>query len=312
MSEEGGDGPVIDVTVIIFIWIGALILFLVAPFCWTRQRRELCKRRVRARTWNVEIEEGEFEPEWFRLAVERYNASRANASSNGETTSPLSPEEREEIRLMYLFRQFSGFTKTLKTEDFHTVVDASDILTLQESSRQEDTRDLESGGNGCVAHVVTSNESSSEEADEENINPYMDDSNKYISLPAAGVNVSVISEGDNDAVSNEDQRDVPIGCAVCLCEFEPSVRVTWSSNSQCPHVFHEDCIMNWMLTVGRKKKRRRRGEPEDPPAHTEKDVVNFPMLCPCCRQNFVSLADDEPEETELPSESIDTTPQISR
>eukprot|EP00978_Attheya_sp_CCMP212_P017432 scaffold46414_cov41-Attheya_sp.AAC.1 len=66
--------------------------------------------------------------------------------------------------------------------------------------------------------------------------------------------------------------------------------------------------MNWMLTVGRKKKRRRRGKPEGPPAQTEKDVVNFPMLCPCCHQNFVSLADDEPEETELPSESMDTTP----
>jgi hypothetical protein len=187
-------------------------------------------------------------------------------------------------------------------------------LTLLESSPQDNIRDLERGGNGAVAHSVTSIESFSEEVEEENINPYTDDSNKYISLPAAGVNVSVILEDNKDDAinSNQNQRDVPIGCAVCLCEFEPSVRVTWSSNPQCPHVFHEDCIMNWMLAVGRKKIRPIPGEPEDPPAQTEKDVVNFPMLCPCCRQNFVSPADDEPEETDVPSsnESIDIPPQI--
>ena len=74
MSEGGGDDPIIEGKVVIVLWIGALILFLLAPFCWTWQSRELCKRRLRARTWNVEIEEGEFDPEWYTLAVQRYNA----------------------------------------------------------------------------------------------------------------------------------------------------------------------------------------------------------------------------------------------
>ena len=65
---------------------------------------------------------------------------------------------------------------------------------------------------------------------------------------------------DNIQSSN---RLVPPTCAICLLSYSPGCYVTWSSNPECIHVFHRDCILVWLL------------KKEEP-------------LCPCCRREFVS------------------------
>eukprot|EP00536_Pseudo-nitzschia_multiseries_P011163 jgi/Psemu1/326344/estExt_fgenesh1_pg.C_3660003 len=52
-------------------------------------------------------------------------------------------------------------------------------------------------------------------------------------------------------------------CSICLCEYEVGSDVVWSSNSQCDHVFHANCIEEWLM--------KQRDGP----------------LCPCCRRDFV-------------------------
>jgi len=51
-------------------------------------------------------------------------------------------------------------------------------------------------------------------------------------------------------------------CAVCLTQYESGDTIVWSSNSECQHVFHEKCIISWLM--------RKRNQ-----------------LCPCCRQHFI-------------------------
>lgn len=51
-------------------------------------------------------------------------------------------------------------------------------------------------------------------------------------------------------------------CNVCLETFQVGDVVAHSSHSACTHVFHEECIVSWLVTR------------ENP-------------LCPCCRQKFV-------------------------
>ena len=86
----------------------------------------------------------------------------------------------------------------------------------------------------------------------------------------------------NDPVT--ENRAVPIYCAVCLTKYDVPNRVCWSSNSECSHVFHEDCMLHWLVVLGRKCSRRKRFT-KNP---SEGMLLDFHMPCPCCRQDFIS------------------------
>ena len=102
--------------------------------------------------------------------------------------------------------------------------------------------------------------------------PYDDnDDDKYSALcipctEQTDCNISsnaTTTNGDNDGTSpTPTTRLVSATCAICLVQYEPGCYVSWSSNSDCTHVFHRDCILMWLL------------KKEEP-------------LCPCCRQEFV-------------------------
>ena len=98
-------------------------------------------------------------------------------------------------------------------------------------------------------------------------------------------------------------RYVPNGCAICLCEFGSGDRVTWSATDNDPHVFHEDCMLKYLLAVGAKTARRRQRiqQEQNPYRDPVEAATDFLMLCPCCRQTFVSKE----------IRSTDVTPQSS-
>ena len=59
---------------------------------------------------------------------------------------------------------------------------------------------------------------------------------------------------------------IPNCCAICLCPYEVGELVVHSSNTECDHVFHYDCVMEWFVKM-------RKGTP-----------------CPCCRQEFTTVS----------------------
>ena len=81
-----------------------------------------------------------------------------------------------------------------------------------------------------------------------------------------------------------DKRAVPIFCAVCLMEYSTNERISWSSNNECTHVFHEDCVLQWLVSLGRKRSKRQSfgRHPSD------RKLLDFDLACPCCRQEFIS------------------------
>jgi len=89
---------------------------------------------------------------------------------------------------------------------------------------------------------------------------------------------------ENDESESSKRRSCPIHCAVCLMEYEITERVSWSSNPGCTHVFHEDCVVEWLVSLGRTKSKMKRFS-EDP---TEAQLLNYELECPCCRQEFIS------------------------
>mmetsp|Transcript_37247 Transcript_37247/g.78550 ORF Transcript_37247/g.78550 Transcript_37247/m.78550 type:complete len:298 (-) Transcript_37247:212-1105(-) len=90
------------------------------------------------------------------------------------------------------------------------------------------------------------------------------------------------NNGGDDKAQNT--RDCTIFCAICLMEYEISDRISWSSNAACTHVFHEDCIVQWLVSLGRTKSKQQRFS-EDP---DEAQLLNYTLECPCCRQEFIA------------------------
>lgn len=110
---------------------------------------------------------------------------------------------------------------------------------------------------------------------------------------AASKGVDVV-DGGGDCMTNNPSKIIlpkekgkskicPNVCTICLMEYEISERVSWSSNKDCTHVFHEDCVIHWLVSLGRTKSKMLRFS-EDP---TEAQLLNYDLECPCCRQEFI-------------------------
>lgn len=89
----------------------------------------------------------------------------------------------------------------------------------------------------------------------------------------------------SDEQKNAEKRDVPLHCAICLMKYNVSERVCWASNPECTHVFHEDCIVNWLIYRGRAKSKLQRYPEHN--RYTDAQLLNYKLECPCCRQEFV-------------------------
>lgn len=144
------------------------------------------------------------------------------------------------------------------------------------------------------------NEASNEEPTEKCM---FESSGHLVVVPAAGRCIAAISEE-----SKAPKREVPNGCAICLSEFYKKETITWSANANCSHVFHFDCVVNWFLAVGRKKRRHAAtgGDQQSGISTLIKEVVNFPMECPCCRQDFVLASGKKSEIKTMITASFST------
>ena len=122
--------------------------------------------------------------------------------------------------------------------------------------------------------------------------PFEKEYDTLVSVPVPGKPIT----------SNDKARFVPNGCAICLCEFVAGDRVTWSATNNDPHVFHEECMLKYLLSVGAKTASRRQSAQQENTPYRDpvEAATDFLMLCPCCRQTFVSKA----------IRSTDVTPQV--
>ena len=92
-----------------------------------------------------------------------------------------------------------------------------------------------------------------------------------IYIPSPGMPVadhtntqSSTSSSSTLATHNNTIRRASGVCTICLSSFRVGSTVLWSSNPVCEHVFHEECILAWLLRSPRDE-----------------------LACPCCRQDFV-------------------------
>jgi hypothetical protein len=198
-------------------------------------------------------------------------------------------------------------------------ITASDVKTVErprlltETSVSTASMDIESAlpANGMDAGKKDSENSDSTDEcstdevviDDDPMDEFMGDSESKITIPIAG------DEYHAEVCGNE--RDVPNGCAICLCAFDEDDRITWSSNASCNHVFHRDCIVDWFLASGRKAlQRQRRQEARTGVVLLSDDalkrITSCPMLCPCCRQEFVTPPPDVDDDADTDLEKANS------
>jgi hypothetical protein len=115
-----------------------------------------------------------------------------------------------------------------------------------------------------------------------------------LKLPISGTKLIVVddvpssdeessSEGPASAHTNMVEvplRDIRPECPICLAEVAVGERMSWSPTEGCHHCFHEECITEWLMTLGK-----------NVPVRLQKDLsvkFDFKMQCPVCRGDFIS------------------------
>lgn len=157
--------------------------------------------------------------------------------------------------------------------DIESALPAKDMDACKQDSGKSESTDEFSSGDDVVV-------------EDDPMDEFMGDSENNIIIPLAG-----------EVCDCEISREVPNGCAICLCAFDENDNITWSSNASCNHVFHRDCIVEWFVASGRKAlNRRRRQEARTGVVRLSdialKRITSCPMLCPCCRQDFATPPPD--------------------
>jgi len=236
--------------------------------------------------------EPEQEESWYRGALERYERSRAAAqeelesgdTANSHAALVLSSTEAKQIRQLYLMDCLGKYSAPVKSEDIHVRsgedVESSGYRHHSFIAINDDDDDDHNNKDDC----------STNSSDNDEGTLYIDfslvqTSDTYVRVKCAGQS---IDDHGNDDDQHSSRRDVPNGCAICLSEFDAGHRITWASNPECPHCYHEDCILNWMMTVGNKKRPQNRlllDQQQEDPVHA---AISFPKLCPCCRRPFIA------------------------
>lgn len=49
------------------------------------------------------------------------------------------------------------------------------------------------------------------------------------------------------ALSTRSSLYSPKSCPICLEEYKCGDEISWSNNHKCPHAFHLDCILDWLM-----------------------------------------------------------------
>ena len=103
---------------------------------------------------------------------------------------------------------------------------------------------------------------------------------RLLKLPCPGSKAPADVNGNisHVAIDSDNLRMISPECSVCLNEFMVGERVSWSSRDNCDHVFHEDCILRWFITLSFRADAKRR----------KRKDVECKLHCPMCRQDFIA------------------------
>jgi len=285
------------------IWIAIMLLIIICPFIATRERRRLCRRRITERTWNIEgVELPSILP--HSRVIER-------SYPIGDPRRRFTIEDADNETKKFIHEKLAPFTKIIDKNDFIENKDDIEMgereqsLAKNQSSKDQttdenakspitptyanDVVDQESILENKDDLVSTENESGEENPSVENHN---DVTGKHgiIKLPGPGIPLQSLgdcSSCTNSALNDVERRCSSTECSICLTAFSVGDEVSWSA-LDCDHVFHQECIAEWLMTLG--KKNNRIAENSSNNTILQMRLCNYNMVCPVCRKDFIPNA----------------------
>ena len=96
--------------------------------------------------------------------------------------------------------------------------------------------------------------------------------------------ITITNSADNTNTTTA-QREASSSCAICLTYYSPSDVISWSSTDCCTHVFHRDCIVEWLVQMGKIKSAFRSFSEVNP---KDEELLDYGLECACCRAEFIS------------------------
>mmetsp|Transcript_9673 Transcript_9673/g.12187 ORF Transcript_9673/g.12187 Transcript_9673/m.12187 type:complete len:329 (-) Transcript_9673:1163-2149(-) len=303
-----------DPMVFTLIWVAVMMLVIICPFIATRQRRMLCYRRITERTWNVEgVEVSSVLPN-SRVIRRRYPI--------GDPRHRYTKEDADNETEKFILEKLAPFTKVIDENDFIKGEDDIEMgqkklsLTKNESWENFTTGTENTSGHSLneknkslVMNPTSTNdtvdqESIVEEGEEEEKKNNEDETKSHeshdrteiygtIMLPGPGIPLEdgKCSRCTNSALGDVERQCLSTECSICLGAFSVGDKVSWSA-LDCEHIFHQECIVEWLLTLG--KKNNSVAESSYNNTIMQSRLCNYSMVCPVCRKDFIPKATTAP------------------
>lgn len=317
------------ISIYLFLWV-AFIFFLV-PLSLSSKHRQRWWLRLTLRRWHVD-----------HLLTAQVEAESILERSEIK----LSIEEERRLRNTYLKKKLEPFSMDLTSNmmeqketdmdraidnhnDVRVVVEAGSVETSQESKVIEENEqptlydELQRGVRDEYIEMEQGQAQTISSVND-NIRPLpetacVDTEGVIYGLPLAG-HVNLIDPGTNTTFNYDGHptttimtpkqrtRQVANSCPICLSAFEVGDTLCWASSPSCQHVFHQECMHDWLTAIGRKQfkkliekfNRSNLSAPQKKKKNTvdfwTSQVTHFDKPCPCCRQVF--MLDDHKQMVE--------------
>lgn len=269
---------------IFLIWIGGLFCLLVCPFMANRQMRNLCCRRFIECNWNLDGEDATMSIIPHMSMIRSYPV--------GDPRHVYTKEEADNQTKTFLLEKLTSFTKKINATDFiddDVEMGQNGFFPSEQTFDTEDSEGtiVEKDHDKCET-LQTLEEKKTTSAKNQSDGTCMIEPIRYLKLPGPGISSrSLDSNFISSKIGLEEKkmRCISAECAICLTSYSVGDQVTWSTLT-CNHAFHQECIVGWLMVLGKKANRNDEGNDNNTIMHCR--LNNFAMFCPVCRQDFIS------------------------
>jgi hypothetical protein len=123
-------------------------------------------------------------------------------------------------------------------------VEVEQDVVSQESKEERSRKRKESIANGLIVKEWVPDDPPVESTEGDQDNPPPQETAEAPQINLSPASCVMLGSDDCEPLAGEEEM---AGCAICLSHFKPQQLVCESNNASCQHVFHKDCMIDWLM-----------------------------------------------------------------